>query len=268
MGNALAPILYLPHGGGPLPVLGDPGHAKIIDFLKTMGPKLGQPSAILVVSAHWEATSPRIMNADTPGMLYDYSGFPPEAYEISYPAPGQPDLALQIQAQLSRAGISADLDESRGYDHGLFIPLKLMFPEAQIPCLQISLIKGLDPTRHIEMGRALNFLRAQNVLIVGSGMSFHNMQAFFRGLPESRPDRQFDDWLTRVCCSPELSQPERDHELINWEQAPFARYCHPREEHLLPLHVCYGAAGVDARPAKQVFNDDVLGTKVSAFLWV
>jgi len=264
----MSKVLYLPHGGGPLPVLGDPGHAQLTDFLKAIGSKLGQPSAILVVSAHWETTSPTILSAEKPDLLYDYTGFPEAAYSIDYPAPGFPDLAFQIQEQLSVAGISAELDGSRGYDHGLFIPLKLMFPDAQIPCLQISLIQGLDPARHIELGRALNFLRDQNVLIVGSGMSFHNMQAFFRGIPESRPDQQFDNWLSKVCCSEQLTSVERDHELINWEQAPFARYCHPREEHLLPLHVCYGAAGVDAPPAKQVFNDDVLGTKVSAFLWV
>lgn len=267
MSKTLAPILYLPHGGGPLPVLGDPGHATITEFMKTIGPRLETPSAILVVSAHWEATRATIMSAEKPEMLYDYSGFPPEAYTIEYPAPGQPELAAMVQIELAKADLKSDLDPVRGFDHGVFVPLKLIFPEADIPCFQISLIKGLDPAQHIKLGRALNFLREQNVLIVGSGMSFHNMQTFFGGLPESYPDRQFDDWLTKICCSPELTQSERDHELLNWEQAPAARYCHPREEHLLPLHVCYGAAGFDASPAKQVFNDEVLGAKVSAFLW-
>ena len=265
--QSLSPVLYLPHGGGPLPLLGDPGHGELTEFLGSIRSKLGAPAAILVVSAHWEAARPTLTTATQPDMLYDYSGFPPEAYQIQYPAPGNPDLAEQIISQLATAGIAADEDESRGYDHGLFIPLKLIFPEAELPCIQISLIKGLDPARHIALGRALHFLRSQNVLILGSGMSFHNMQAFFRGLPESRPDEAFDRWLVKVCCNEALTAAERDHELINWSQAPSAGYCHPREEHLLPLHVCLGAAGPDAPPAERVFNKEVLGARVSAFLW-
>ena len=263
-----APILYLPHGGGPLPLLGDPGHKDIIHFLKNISPKLGQPSAILVVSAHWEEPKPSLISATHPDMFYDYYGFPPEAYKIQYPAPGSAELAETIKAQLDSNGFQANLDDKRGFDHGLFIPLKLIFPEANIPCLQISLIQGLNPEQHIALGRTLHFLRNQNVLIVGSGMSFHNMRAFMSGnAAEDNRDSEFDQWLVKTCCSENLSPAERDHELINWSQAPSARYCHPREEHLLPLHVCYGAAGPESPPAELVFNGKVLGKKASAFLW-
>ncbi len=161
-------------------------------------------------------------------MLYDYSGFPSETYTITYPAPGHPGLAKEIQGKIEKAGFKSDLDSERGFDHGVFVPLKRIFPEANIPCFQISLIKGLDPAQHIALGRALHFLRSQNVLIVGSGMSFYNMRAFFaKGQSDSRPDIEFDEWLVKTCCSEDLTATERDHHLINWSQAPSARYCHP-----------------------------------------
>jgi len=261
-------ILYLPHGGGPLPLMGDPGHVELISFLRNIRPRLGKPRAILVISAHWEESQPTIQSHEQPEMLYDYYGFPPESYQITYPAPGHPRLAQEVQHELEQAGFKPQMDGKRGFDHGVFVPLKMMIPEADIPCFQISLIKGLDPAQHIELGRALHFLRSQNVLIVGSGMSFHNMRAFFkRDQTESHPDVEFDQWLIKTCCSEDLSGIERDHHLMNWSQAPAARYCHPREEHLIPLHVCYGAAGADAPPAELVFNGEVLGVKVSALLW-
>ena len=262
------PVLYLPHGGGPLPLLGDPGHKDVTEFLKNIRSRLGQPSAILVVSAHWEEARPTIQSAEHPEMLYDYSGFPPETYKITYPAPGQPELAKEIRGELDKTGFKSALDGERGFDHGVFVPLKLIFPEADIPCFQVSLIRGLDPARHIDLGRALSYLRDQNVLIIGSGMSFHNMRAFMSGgTDENQPDEAFDRWLVKTCCAEDLAPDERDHELINWSQAPQARYCHPREEHLLPLYVCYGAAGYDPPPAELVFNKTVMGKKVSAFLW-
>ncbi len=261
-------VLYLPHGGGPLPLMGDAGHKNLTEFLKNIRSRLGQPAAILIISAHWEEAQPTIQSAKSPDMLYDYSGFPPETYEITYPAPGQPSLAKEIHSELGKVGFKPVLDGERGFDHGVFVPLKLIFPDADIPCFQISLIRGLDPARHIELGRALSYLNGLNVLIIGSGMSFHNMRAFFsRSEHPDQPDEIFDQWLTKVCCSDNFTSLERDHELINWEQAPAARYCHPREEHLIPLHVCYGAAGDVAPPAELVFNGEVLGVKVSALLW-
>lgn len=261
-------ILYLPHGGGPLPLLGDPGHADLAKFLRTVRDDLVQPDAVLVVSAHWEKANPTIQSAQHPDMLYDYSGFPPESYKITYPAPGHPKLANLVRDQLQKVGFKPVLDAERGFDHGVFVPLKLIIPDAEIPCFQISLIKGLNPAQHIELGRALSFLRDENVLIIGSGMSFHNMRAFFqRSESAIQHDEVFDQWLSKTCCSDVLTSTERDHELINWEQAPSARDCHPREEHLLPLHVCYGAAGPDGPPAERVFSGQVLGKRVSALMW-
>lgn len=261
-------VLYVPHGGGPLPLLGDPGHTELTQFFGDIGKQLEKPEAIIVISAHWEEQTPVIQSGATPDLFYDYYGFPEESYQITYPAPGAPGLADSIFKELQSRGFNPAKDQNRGFDHGVFVPLKLIFPEATIPCLQVSLIKGLDPRKHLELGQALSVFREQNVMILGSGMSFHNMSAFFQRNPSANTaDHDFDVWLQRVCCSDELLPAERDHELINWAQAPSARYCHPREEHLIPLHVCVGAAGEDAQPAKQVFNGDVLGKRVSAFLW-
>ncbi len=188
-----------------------------------------------------------------------------EAYDITYPAPGHPALAERIAGLLEKNGIPARIDTQRGFDHGLFIPLKLMDPRADIPAIQLSLLHGLDPAAHIAMGRALRELMSENILIIGSGFSFHNQNAFFgqgAGAPDPANDA-FQDWLVETCAGP-LSQSEREQRLIEWEQAPSARYCHPREEHLLPLHVCLGMAG---RPAAVVFDDQILGKRGVAFLW-
>jgi 4,5-DOPA dioxygenase extradiol len=198
-------------------------------------------------------------------MFYDYYGFPEEAYEISYPAPGSPELANRIGEELKKYHIAARIDPERGFDHGLFIPLKLMYPEADIPSLQLSLIQGLDPAAHIALGKALRGLMNENILVIGSGFSLHNLRAFSRqvlGAPDPANDT-FQDWLIEVCSGP-IPQSEREQRLIEWEKAPSARYCHPREEHLLPLHVCLGMAN---KPAKLIFDDKILGKRGVAFLW-
>jgi aromatic ring-opening dioxygenase catalytic subunit (LigB family) len=198
-------------------------------------------------------------------MFYDYYGFPEEAYHVHYPAPGAPGLAARIVDLLGATGVSCDVDRERGFDHGLFIPLLLMFPEADIPALQLSLVQGLDARTHIDLGRALRGLLSEDVLVVGSGFSFHNMTAFdwrATGAPDPRNDA-FQDWLVGVCTGT-LAQEERERSLADWEAAPSARYCHPREEHLLPLHVCVGMA---ERPAEVVFDDAIFGKRSVAFLW-
>jgi len=264
----LAPVLYLPHGGGPLPVLGDPDHRALTAYLAGATKDFGRPDAILVISAHWETAQPTITSGTRPELIYDYAGFPPESYNIEYPAPGEPELAHRIGEQLRTNGIAAELDERRGFDHGLFIPLKLMYPDAALPCLQLSLQDGFDPQSHITIGRALSVLREWNVLIVGSGMSFHNMRAFFRPSEESRHHAlAFDQWLNETCSHSDLSVHERERRLTDWAQAPQARFCHPREEHLLPLHVCFGAAATGTPIAKVVFSDTVMNHRVSAVLW-
>jgi len=260
-------VLYFSHGGGPLPILGEPSHAAMVEFLKTLPNRLAKPDAILVISAHWEEIAATVLGASHPAMFYDYYGFPTAAYDIAYPAPGSPELASAIIHLLGRHHIPGRIDNRRGFDHGLFIPLELMYPKADIPSIQLSLIQGLDPAAHIEMGRSLNALLDENVLVIGSGFSFHNMKAFSAdGTTIADPaNDSFQDWLIETCTAP-LSQAEREQRLIAWETAPAAPYCHPREEHLLPLHVCVGIAG-DKFRAKTIFDDYILGKRSVAFEW-
>lgn len=249
-----------------MPLLGDARHKEMLNFLREVTPALGRPAVILVISAHWEESRPTVTGSAFPPLIYDYHGFPKESYEIQYPVPGHPGLAGRILKLLESRGIEATLDEQRGFDHGLFVPLKIMYPNADIPCVQLSLLNSLNPEAHIRMGKALAALRSENVLIIGSGFSFHNLKAFF--FPPSTGLRSMNDsfqqWLVDTCSDAQISEEAREKRLIEWESAPEARGCHPREEHLLPLHVCYGAAGSAAR---QVFEVEIMGFKSSAFLW-
>jgi len=260
-----AQIVYFSHGGGPLPILGDASHKSMVEFMRQLPSRLRKPDAILVISAHWEESTATLLSAPDPPMFYDYYGFPDKAYEITYPAPGSPELANRIAGLLLKNNISARLDPQRGFDHGLFIPLKLMYPQADIPSLQLSLLRGLDPTAHIALGKAMRELMYENILVIGSGFSFHNMRAFsWQGMNTPDPaNRAFQNWLIEVCAGP-ISQSEREQLLIEWQKAPSARYCHPREEHLLPLHVCLGMAD---KPALTIFDDYILGKRGIAFLW-
>ncbi len=260
-----AQVLYLSHGGGPLPILGDPGHRAMVEFMERLAGRLKKPEAILVISAHWEENIATVQAAPNPPLLYDYYNFPDAAYEVTYPAPGSPALANRVVSLLRRHQIKAEIDSQRGFDHGLFIPLKLIYPRADIPSFQMSLLRGLDPAAHIALGKALRNLMSENILVIGSGFSFHNMRAFeWHGTGAPDPDNDaFQDWLAEVCTGG-LSPSERERRLTEWEKAPAARYCHPREEHLLPLHVCMGMA---EKPAKVVFDDRILGKRAVAFLW-
>jgi len=265
LNGKLSKVLFMPHGGGPLPLLGDEAHQEMVSFLKNIMPSLGTPSAILIISAHWEEEQVTITSGKSPELIYDYTGFPAESYDIKYPVLGDPELANEIYNLLKANGIKAKLDNHRGFDHGVFIPLKIMYPEANIPCIQLSLLKNLDPKAHIEIGKALSTLRNKNVLIIGSGFSFHNMKAFFDTIDKADHNNEvFEHWLIDTCTNDEFSADERQNKLENWADSPFARYCHPREEHLLPLHVCYGFC---ESKAELVFNDKILGKKTSAFLW-
>jgi aromatic ring-opening dioxygenase catalytic subunit (LigB family) len=266
--SSSAPVLYLPHGGGPLPLLGDQQHEALTQFLKTIPGRLPEPEAILIVSAHWETEHAHITSAAHPLLIYDYSGFPPESYDIEYAAPGKPELAQEIFNLLKMHGIQAQLDDQRGFDHGMFVPLKLMYPDAHIPCVQLSLLRSLDPGAHIAMGKALSVLRKKNILVIGSGMSYHNMRTFFTHDEESlKASETFDHWLTETCTAENLTSEQREQRLTDWQHAPSARFCHPREEHLLPLHVCYGIASATTPAAQQVFDQLVMGKKVCALLW-
>jgi aromatic ring-opening dioxygenase catalytic subunit (LigB family) len=263
--QTLKKIVYFSHGGGPLPILGDPSHQAMIDFMRELPSQLIEPEAILVISAHWEEATPTLLGAPNPAMFYDYYGFPPQAYQINYPAPGDPTLAKNIAAKLAKAGIPSRVDDQRGFDHGLFIPLALMYPVADIPALQLSLIKGLSPIMHLALGRALRDLLEEPILVIGSGFSFHNMAAYFHHDPafvEPRND-PFQDWLIQTVTG-EMTGSAREKRLNEWESAPHARYCHPREEHLLPLHACAALANC---PGATLFDDQILGVRSLAFGW-
>lgn len=264
--KSLHSVLYLSHGGGPLPFLGEESHKELLAGLKNIATLLEKPSAIIVISAHWEEGKTTITSGANPELIYDYYGFPQESYAIEYPAPGNPVLARKIFDTLKKNGIEAALAEERGFDHGVFIPMKIMYPDANIPCVQLSLVNSLNPAEHIRIGKALAGLEAENVLVVGSGFSFHNLKAFFSPSTEAirSMNESFEQWLLTTCSSHALSENEREKRLVNWENAPAARFCHPREEHLLPLHVCYG---VVQSPARQVFSWEVMGKQVSTYLW-
>ncbi|MGD7035335.1 DODA-type extradiol aromatic ring-opening family dioxygenase [Methylotuvimicrobium buryatense] len=258
--------LFLSHGGGPLPLLGDSAHQEMISCLKSIAASIPKPDALVVVSAHWEEKNPTITSGQSPFLIYDYHGFSPESYQIQYPCPGEPFLASELHRMLADAGIDARQDESRGIDHGVFVPLKIMYPEANIPCVQMSLVDTLDPSHHIEIGRALKNLSRKNVLVIGSGFSFHNMRAFFTPDDEesNRLNHSFEDWLVNVCSSREIREEERAGLLIRWSKAPGARFCHPREEHLLPLHVCYGVA---QSPSSEQYRTVIMNKESSLYLW-
>lgn len=240
------PVVYLPHGGGPWPFVelnffdrAEMDH--LAAYLRAL-PALGvRPKALLVISAHWEAPVATVMTSPKPPMLYDYYGFPPASYEIEWPAPGDPTLAARVAALLGRAGFATASDAERGFDHGTFVPLKVSWPEADIPTVQLSLVAGLDPALHLAMGEALAPLRDEGVLIVGSGMSYHDLRGL-RSKQGRAVSETFDAWLSAAA----TAEPEtRTAQLAAWDKAPEARRAHPREEHLLPLMVIAGAAGAD-----------------------
>lgn len=250
-----------------MPLLGDASHQQMIACLHNIATTINKPAAIVVVSAHWETAVPTITAGANPALIYDYYGFPEESYAIQYPCAGAPDLARNIQVLLNSAGIKSKLDDQRSFDHGLFVPLKIMYPDADIPCVQLSLVKSLNPAAHIAIGQALQSLNRDNILVIGSGFSFHNMKAFFQTAETAdskRLNHAFEDWLLKTCGDIDYPEAERQQLLINWADAPAARFCHPREEHLLPLHVCYGLA---QSPCTASFELEILNKRVSMYLW-
>lgn len=261
MGN----IVYLSHGGGPLPILGDSTHQKMVSFLRALPNGMEKPDSIIVISAHWEENMPMITGAENPKLVYDYYGFPEKAYEIIYPAPGNPIIAQRIWDLLKQNNIKAEIDNNGGLDHGAFIPLKIMYPESNIPIIQISLVKGLNPRIHIDIGKAIKELMRENILLIGSGFSFHNMAKFDWEGKNQIDERNdvFQLWMIDNLTGSHKRN-EIEEKLINWEQAPNARYCHPREEHLVPLMVCFGASEDNGRIA---FDDYILGKRSIAIQW-
>ena len=257
--GARLPVYFISHGGGPWSFINDPSRASYVKLeasLAAMPAEIGvTPDAVLMVSAHWEESEFSLTAHPQPPMVYDYFGFPDYTYQIRYDAPGEPALAARAKQLIESAGLPARLDTERGFDHGAFTPLKVIYPQADVPVVQLSLKAGLDPETHLALGRAIAPLRDENVLIIGSGLSYHNLRQFFspRGWG---PSREFDAWLGGVLLGG--SPMDRDKLLAGWEAAPAARAAHPREEHLLPLMVAAGAAGNE--PAQRTYHEtDFLG---------
>ena len=259
------PAYFISHGGGPWPYMKEQtGHTydQLEAALQDMPKQIGtRPLAILMISAHWEEAEFTVMTNPAPSMLYDYGGFPEHTYHIQYPAPGSPALAQCVTTLLTQAGITSRADAQRGFDHGTFSPMYPMYPNADIPIVQLSLKRGLDPATHIAMGRALAPLRSEGILIIGSGLSYHNLRLF--GANGAAASQAFDTWLQTAVVS--STPDERTLQLCQWEQAPSARAAHPREEHLLPLMVISGAA--ENEIASCVYHETAFygGLTVSSF---
>jgi aromatic ring-opening dioxygenase catalytic subunit (LigB family) len=240
-----------------------PGHwDRMAAYLRGIAATLpARPEAVVVVSAHWEAPRPTVGVAARHTLLYDYYGFPEHTYRLEYPVAGAPDLAAELARRLALAGFAAETDDRRGIDHGVFIPFMLIFPDADVPVVPLSLHEGLDPVEHFAIGAAIADLRDKGVLIVGSGMSYHNLRRLFRS--DEHADaaaRAFDGWLAQAVAPPDAQT--RQDALARWQQAPGALECHPRAEHLLPLMVAAGAGRADGgwRP----YAETMLGKPVCA----
>lgn len=266
--SARLPTLYIPHGGGPCFFMDPmPGFAPdtwdaMAAFLRGIPATIGtRPQAVLVISAHWECAAPTVLANEKYTLLYDYYGFPEHTYRLTYPASGSPAVGARVQALLAQAGIATQQEQQRGLDHGVFIPFKLIYPDADMPIVQLSLQQNLDPAYHLAVGRALAPLREEGVLIVGSGLSYHNLREFFTpSAPANQASVQFDAWLGNAISA---APAERERLLTQWQAAPGARACHPRSEHLLPLMVAAGAAGSDA--GRISYNELLMGKAVSAY---
>jgi aromatic ring-opening dioxygenase catalytic subunit (LigB family) len=266
MNRQRLPVYFISHGGGPWSYMDEAArrpYAKLAAELADMPRHIGvTPKTVLMVSAHWEEGEFTLTSSPKPPMIYDYGGFPDYTYRIHYNAPGDPQLAARARSLLEAAGLAARLDAERGFDHGAFTPLNVMYPQADVPVVQLSLKMGLDPATHLAMGRAIAPLRDEGVLIVGSGLSYHNLREFFSPRAYA-PSREFDAWLNGTLLG--ATAASRGRRLIDWEAAPSARAAHPREEHLLPLMVAVGAAGDDAAALSYHETDFLGGITVSNY---
>ena len=260
----MLPTYFISHGGGPWPYIPDMRamftnlEASLVEMTKQLSEK---PKAILMISGHWERNTFGVQSGAHPSMEYDYYGFPDYTYQIQYQAPGAPDVATRVAELIKGAGFPVDLDDKKGYDHGAFAPMAVMYPEADMPLVQLSLKSNLNPEEHMALGRALAPLREEGILIVGSGLSFHNLG--LRGPQAIKPSNDFDAWLQETLLNNKPK--ERSARLIEWESAPYARLCHPREDHLIPLMVALGAA--ENSEATCVYHDEGLfgGWTASSF---
>lgn len=270
-----AAVIALSHGGGPMPVLGDPTHSHVANSLRSRVPDIlglntpGRPRAIVVVTAHWTERVPHVSCASQPRLLFDYSGFPPESYKLKYDAPGSPKVARQVASAMKSEGLEPQLDSERGWDHGVFIPMILIHPPADIPVVQVSVLDRESPQSHLAMGKALGSLRDDNIAIVASGFAtMHNIRLLFSGVTSTPEFRALNhDWSRAVTAAVEESNPEsRQKALENWRSFPSAYKMHPPggAEHFLPLLVAAGAAG--SQKAKH-YEDDFMGVDMYSYYW-
>ena len=254
------PTYFISHGGGPWPWMPD-WRARFVNleasFVQMVKDLPERPKAILMISGHWEDDSFAVMTSANPPMVYDYHGFPPHTFQIRYPAPGAPDLAQRAADLIAAAGLPVRLDGRQGFDHGCFVPAYVMYPEADVPVFQVSLRKGYAPADHFALGRALAPLRDEGVLIVGSGLSYHNLRLFGPGAKV--PSEAFDAWLAETMADAPAARTAR---LLDWESAPYARTCHAQEDHFVPLFAALGAA--EGEVARMVYHDTDLFGGVTA----
>jgi 4,5-DOPA dioxygenase extradiol len=233
------PSLFISHGS-PMLVI-DPSPAR--DFLSGYGRTLGKPRAIVIASAHFNAKQPAVVADERPGMIYDFGGVDQRLFRMVYPAPGEPEVARKVAQLLQGAGLAPALVTGRGYDHGVWVPLMLLYPEADVPVVQLSVQPALGAAHHVAMGRALAALADDDILVIGSGSLTHNLHEFFRGghAPDAPPPAwvaDFEDWVHDKAARGAVD------DLVHYrERAPHARDNHPSEEHFLPLHVALGAGG-------------------------
>lgn len=252
MGTSPTPALFVSHGAPSLVIEDVPARS----FLARLGPSLGPLKAILAVSAHWETESPTASAAQLPATIHDFGGFPAELYAMRYPAPGAPWLADRVAALLEDAGLRAYVDPERGLDHGAWVPLKLMLPEAAVPATQLSIQPQLGPAHAHRVGQALRPLRDEGVLVLASGSATHDLRAVFgHSLAAATPDwvSRFADWVA------DAVEGGRTDALLRYRDlAPNARRNHPTEEHLLPLFTALGA-GTPGVPGKRIHASTTYG---------
>ncbi|CAI6336334.1 unnamed protein product [Periconia digitata] len=277
--SRLAPVITISHGGGPMPVLGDPSHAAIVNSLKTRVPKVlklntpDQPRAIVLVTAHWQTDVVSVSSGEKPQLYYDYGGFPAKAYQLKYDAPGSPGVAAEVMRALEKEGVKSVKDEKRGWDHGVFIPMMLINPKADIPIVQVSILASESPSEHFAYGRALSSLRAENIAIVGSGSpSWHNLPSFAALSTPGPGQREINELNLEFNKAvydavSTANEKEREKKFENWRSWPGSYKMHPRglADHFMPLNVCAGAAGEGADAS--FYSDEFLGLSIWSFVW-
>ena len=258
------PTYFISHGGGPWPYM--PEYRKSLQGLERsladIPRQIGTtPKAVLMISGHWEGSAFAVSSSPKPPMIYDYYGFPAHTYTVTYDAPGSPELAQQVHGLIAAAGLPTALDAQRGYDHGTFTPMVVIYPEANVPVVQVSMHANYDPAAHMALGRALAPLRNEGVLIIGSGLSYHNLRAM--GPVAKAPSMAFDAWLQQTVVA--STSAERVARLSDWASAPAARQAHPQEDHLIPLMVAVGAAQDEAATCYYHEDNVMGGMTVSSF---